>query len=169
MVFGTQSVLETLRSGKEIERLFIQRELGLAGDQGVEVHFVERPAAFCGGSAGQHLEALEQRLGFRAAMGFDDADHDVPPGELRGLRLGQHLEGLADAGGCAEKDLETARRLAPRRLEQGVGRRSPLLSVLGIHVWLRPTACFKTPSRGLFTQANSLSRLPRVKRMPATC
>lgn len=29
MVFGTQSVLETLRSGKEIERLFIQRELGL--------------------------------------------------------------------------------------------------------------------------------------------
>jgi 23S rRNA (guanosine2251-2'-O)-methyltransferase len=30
MVFGTQSVLETLRSGKEIERLFIQRELGLA-------------------------------------------------------------------------------------------------------------------------------------------
>ncbi|PWJ55590.1 23S rRNA (guanosine2251-2'-O)-methyltransferase [Dyadobacter jejuensis] len=30
MVFGTQSVLETLRSGKEIERLFIQRELGFA-------------------------------------------------------------------------------------------------------------------------------------------
>jgi len=30
MVFGTQSVLETLRSGKEIERLFIQREFGLA-------------------------------------------------------------------------------------------------------------------------------------------
>ncbi len=30
MVFGTQSVLETLRSGKEIERLFIQRELGLS-------------------------------------------------------------------------------------------------------------------------------------------
>jgi 23S rRNA (guanosine2251-2'-O)-methyltransferase len=30
MVFGTQSVLETLRSGKEIERLFIQRELGMA-------------------------------------------------------------------------------------------------------------------------------------------
>lgn len=30
MVFGTQSVLETLRSGKEIERLFVQREFGLA-------------------------------------------------------------------------------------------------------------------------------------------
>lgn len=30
MVFGTQSVLETLRSGKEIERIFIQREFGLA-------------------------------------------------------------------------------------------------------------------------------------------
>ncbi|QRR03810.1 23S rRNA (guanosine(2251)-2'-O)-methyltransferase RlmB [Dyadobacter sandarakinus] len=29
MVFGTQSVLETLRSGKEIERLFVQREFGL--------------------------------------------------------------------------------------------------------------------------------------------
>jgi 23S rRNA (guanosine2251-2'-O)-methyltransferase len=30
MVFGTQSVLETLRSGKEIERLFVQRETGFA-------------------------------------------------------------------------------------------------------------------------------------------
>lgn len=30
MVFGTQSVLETLRSGKEIEKLLVQRELGLA-------------------------------------------------------------------------------------------------------------------------------------------
>jgi 23S rRNA (guanosine2251-2'-O)-methyltransferase len=30
LVFGTQSVLETLRSGKEIERLLIQRELGLS-------------------------------------------------------------------------------------------------------------------------------------------
>jgi 23S rRNA (guanosine2251-2'-O)-methyltransferase len=30
MVFGTQSVLETMRSGKEIERLFIQREFGLS-------------------------------------------------------------------------------------------------------------------------------------------
>ncbi|GAB2789521.1 23S rRNA (guanosine(2251)-2'-O)-methyltransferase RlmB [Rhabdobacter roseus] len=29
MVFGTQSVMETLRSGKEIERLLIQRELGM--------------------------------------------------------------------------------------------------------------------------------------------
>lgn len=29
MVFGTQSVMETLRSGKEIERLFVQREFGL--------------------------------------------------------------------------------------------------------------------------------------------
>lgn len=30
LVFGTQSVLETLRSGKEVEKLLIQRELGLA-------------------------------------------------------------------------------------------------------------------------------------------
>lgn len=29
MAFGTQSVLETLRSGKEVERLFVQREFGL--------------------------------------------------------------------------------------------------------------------------------------------
>jgi 23S rRNA (guanosine2251-2'-O)-methyltransferase len=30
LIFGAQSVLETLRSGKEIERLFIQREFGLS-------------------------------------------------------------------------------------------------------------------------------------------
>src|SRR5690606_16161332 len=29
MAFGVQPVLETLRSGKEVERLFIQRELGM--------------------------------------------------------------------------------------------------------------------------------------------
>ncbi len=43
MVFGTQSVLETLRSGKEIEKLLIQRELGntelvrLAEERGIPV------------------------------------------------------------------------------------------------------------------------------------
>jgi 23S rRNA (guanosine2251-2'-O)-methyltransferase len=43
MVFGTQSVLETLRSGKEIDKLLIQRELGnnelvrLAEERGIPV------------------------------------------------------------------------------------------------------------------------------------
>jgi len=43
MVFGTQAVLETLRAGKEIDKLFVQRELGnnelvkLAEERGVPV------------------------------------------------------------------------------------------------------------------------------------
>ena len=42
-VFGVQSVLETLRSGKEIDRLLVQRELGnteildLAKEKGIQV------------------------------------------------------------------------------------------------------------------------------------
>lgn len=43
MVFGTQAVLETLRAGKEIDKLFVQRELGnnelvkLAEERGVPI------------------------------------------------------------------------------------------------------------------------------------
>ena len=46
LVFGVQSVLETLRSGKEIDRLLIQRELGnseildLAREKGIQVQKV---------------------------------------------------------------------------------------------------------------------------------
>ena len=62
--------------------------------------------------ARQDVDALQQRLGFLAAVGLDDADHDVLAfvAERPGRR--EHRVGLADAGRRAEIDAQVP---APRR------------------------------------------------------
>ena len=73
------------------------------------------------------FEALQQRFGFPAAVGLDDADDDIVAVFLAGVRLLQHLVGLADAGRGADENsqLADAALLAPRRFEQGF-RRGPM-------------------------------------------
>ena len=57
-------------------------------------------------------------------MGLDDPDDDIPALFQPGARLEQHLVGLADTGGRAEKNLEPAGAafLLARLGKQGVGR-----------------------------------------------
>jgi hypothetical protein len=56
-------------------------------------------------------------------MGFDHADDDIDARLELGMRALQHLIGLADAGGGADKDLELAGLIVitPRRLQQRIG------------------------------------------------
>ena len=92
-----------------------QRDLRTARDQRVEVHLLERLILVLDPLARQDLEAVQQRLGLRAAVGLDDADHDIDAVLPLGVRALQHLVGLADAGGGADEDLEPAGRLSSRR------------------------------------------------------
>src|SRR5262245_6047578 len=103
-----------------------QHDLGVASDDGVEIHLLERLSAVFEPPAGNDLEPFEQGLRFLAPVGFDDTDDDIVAVLLPGARLLQHLVRLADAGGGADEDLEPAglTLFAPGGLEQGLRRRS---------------------------------------------
>ena len=107
-----------------------QRDLRPPRDQRVEVHLLERLVLVVDPLARQHLETLQQRFGLRPAMGLDHADNDIGARLLPGMRALQHLIGLADAGGGADKDLQPAGAVAlpPGRFQQRV-RRRPLFRV----------------------------------------
>src|SRR5262249_29709802 len=109
-----------------VGELIDQDDLRVAGDDGVEIHLLERLSPVFEPLAGNDLEILEQGLRLLAPVGFDDANDDVIAVLLSGARLLQHLIGLADAGSGAHEDLEPAglTLFAPRGLEQGLRRRS---------------------------------------------
>ena len=67
------------------------------------------------------FKTLQQRFGFAAAVGLDDAGDDVVAVFLAGVRLLQHFVGLADAGRGADENsqLADAPLFAARRFEQG--------------------------------------------------
>ena len=54
-------------------------------------------------------------------MGFDDTDDDIDSAAPFGLGGFQHLEGFADAGRCAQENLQPPARFLRRLLKQGVG------------------------------------------------
>ncbi len=114
-----------------MRKLVDQCNLRAARDQRVEVHFLKHLIAVLEPLARQHLKALEQRFGLGPPMRFDNPHNDIHAGlELR-MRALQHLVGLADAGGGADKNLQPSGliALAARRLQQRV-RRGPNISVL---------------------------------------
>ncbi len=83
-------------------------DLRMARDDGVGIHLFELCAAMLEDSARNEFEAGGLRDGFGAPVRLEVADDDVDAFELKFLRLGQHLVGLADAGGVAEENLEFA-------------------------------------------------------------
>jgi hypothetical protein len=105
-----------------------QDDLWPAGDDGVEVHFLERLLFILDVSARNDFQACQQRYGIFAAMGLDDAGDDVIPVFLAGMRLVQHLVGLTDTWCSADENSELADAafFAARRFEQGF-RRRPVL------------------------------------------
>ena len=111
-----------------------QGDLRPPRDQRVEIHLLERLVLVADPLARQHFEALQQRFGLRPAMGLDHADHDIDAGLPLGMRALQHLVGLADAGGGADKDLQPAGLIAlpPGGLQQRI-RRRPLFRVAICH------------------------------------
>ena len=71
--------------------------------------------------ARKHLESFEQRLGFDAAMGFDQANHHVHALFRELARSRQHRVGLADARGRAQEQGQPAAALPLQFAEQGIG------------------------------------------------
>ena len=107
-----------------------QRDLRVAGDNGVEIHLLEPLPLVFETSARNDLETVEQGLRLLAAVRLDDADDDVVAVLLSGAGLLQHLVGLADAGRRADENLEPAGSalFPPGGLEQGL-RRGALVRV----------------------------------------
>ncbi|MFK4625394.1 hypothetical protein ABIF50_008700 [Bradyrhizobium diazoefficiens] len=99
---------------------------GRARDHRVEVHLLDRLAAVVEPLARDDFEPPHQRLGLGAAMGLDEADHDVDAGLALGMGTLQHLVGLADAGSRADENLQLAARafLPARGFQQCLGRRT---------------------------------------------
>ena len=97
---------------------------GLARDDGVDVHLLERDAAVLDRAARHTLEVLQLRLGVGAAVGLDDADHHVEAARAQGVRLLEHRVGLADAGRGADVDAQARPVLLLEARQQGVGGRS---------------------------------------------
>ncbi len=99
---------------------------GPARDQRVEVHLLDDLFLVGDAFARDDLKPVQQRLGLGAAMGFDNADHDINAGLLAGMGALQHFVGLADAGSSADEDLQPAGLavFAPGCLQQGLGRRA---------------------------------------------
>ena len=110
-----------------VRELIDQDDLWPAGDDGIEVHFLERLLFILDAPARNDFQACQQRFGFPAAMSFHDAGHDVVAVFLAGVGLVQHLVGLAYArcGADEYSELADAAFFAARRFEQGF-RRGPM-------------------------------------------
>ena len=101
-----------------VRQLVDQHELRATLEDRVEVHFGEAVAFVVDLAAGNDFEAGEQRLGLATTVGFDDTNNDIDPLAPLRLRRKQHLVGLADAGRCAEKNLEAPAAFLLGRVEQ---------------------------------------------------
>jgi len=99
-----------------------QHELRPALENCVEVHLGESVALVLHPPPRDRLEALEKRLGLESPVRLDHPDDDFDALAPLRLRRQQHLVGLADAGGGAEKDLEPAAPLLVGRDEERFGR-----------------------------------------------
>ena len=96
----------------------------MARQQGVEIHLLQLAAAVFDMPARDHVQPGDQRFGFLAAVGFDDADHDVGAVARARLGGGEHFVGLADAGRGAEEDLQAATRFPLGFRQQRLGGRT---------------------------------------------
>jgi len=99
-------------------------DLGLALEDGIDVHLVEEGALVIDLAGGDDFELVGEFGGAFAAVGFDDTDDDVFTALAAANAFRQHAESLADAGSVAEKDLEATARLL------GLGRQQPVFGTL---------------------------------------
>ncbi len=116
--------------GVGVREFVNENDLRSTGDDGVKVHFLEPLAFVFDPSPWNDFQALQQRFGFSATVGFDDTDNDIVPVFLAGMGLLQHLVGLTDAWSRAHEDPELADTafFAVCRCEQGF-RRRPMFGI----------------------------------------
>ncbi len=113
-----------------VRQLVDKDDLRPPRDDGVEVHFLEPLAFVLNAPTGYDFEAVQQRFGFSASVGFHHTDDNVVTVLLSGPGLLQHFIGFADARRGTHEDFQLAEAslLAPGRLKQGF-RRGALICV----------------------------------------
>ena len=101
-----------------VRELIHHANLRMAAQDRVRIHLLKESPAIVDLAPRNNLQTLRLCDGVLAAVRLEIADHHVVPLALQLLRFFQHLIGLADAGGIAQKDLEfsaSVRRIASVR------------------------------------------------------
>ncbi len=134
-------------------------DLRMPRDHRVEVHLLDGVAAIADRFAGDDRQALEQRFGFLAPVGLDDADHDIGAVLALGAGLQKHLIGLADAGRGADENAQPADAglLAPGRFQKRLGR-GTLLGIMPLVRHGGSASPFFFPSLGRAAPSSGKSR-----------
>ena len=108
-VFNVLPALWVARARHVGVRQFIDEdECGLSRQRGIEIKLGQRAALVFDLASGKVFEVGDQRGGFGAAVGFDQADDGVDAGCARGLGCCQHRVGFAYTSRGAEVDAEFA-------------------------------------------------------------
>ncbi len=102
-----------------------------AGERRVEIEFGKHTAAMVDIAARQYLQPFDERGGLAAPVGFHQTDDDVDAIGLQPTRPRQHRVGLADAGGCAEKNRELPLSPLPGQRQQCVRVRTAFRFAVG--------------------------------------
>jgi hypothetical protein len=91
-----------------VGELVHQGDLGVSGEDGVDVHLGEDAAAVLQLLARELLQAVQHHLGARPVVVLDEGHHAVGAAFDTALRLGQHRVRLADARCRTEVDPKLA-------------------------------------------------------------
>ncbi len=110
-----------------VGQLVDQDDVGLPGEDGIDVHLVELGPAVLEHHGRHDLQVADLGLGLGAVVGHHHADHDVRAARVAPEPLVEHGEGLADAGCRSQVDPQLSRR-HPHSLAQVVRRRRQALS-----------------------------------------
>ena len=89
-----------------VGQLVDERDLRLAGEDGVHVHLFHGDAAIFLPAPGDDFQPAGELGDLRPAVRFEQADDDVDASALQPVTFLEHLVGLADAGAIAEIDLQ---------------------------------------------------------------
>ena len=95
--------------------LIDDRDLGLAGEDRVEVRLFEEGALVWDHAARDDLEVADPGGGLGAAVRLDQGDDDVNPAPPHRVGVVEHLERLADARSLADVDLQVSALRIPVR------------------------------------------------------
>jgi hypothetical protein len=87
-----------------------ERDLGLPGEDGVEVHLLQTAAPVLDHPAGDDLQAVEQVLSEPPPMGLEEPDDHIGAPLSAPLALAQHRVRLADTRGRAQVNTEMTGR-----------------------------------------------------------
>jgi len=104
-----------------MRKLVDKHQLGLALQDGVEIHFGKYMALVRQPTFRNLLEALGEQIGFDSAVRFDYTDHGIHAVEPALAPLHQHLISLADARRGAEKHFQPAAALFSHLAKQRFG------------------------------------------------